>query len=75
MAWAKRLAGYSLVTSIGGVSFTVFTYTDQLMLNTYMTPADVGIYYAYTMASVDVARWVFNVFNAVFFPHRIQAPR
>ncbi len=68
MAWAKRLAGYSLVTSIGGVSFTVFTYTDQLMLNRYMTAADVGIYYAYLTASVDVARWVFNIFNVVFFP-------
>lgn len=66
--WGKRLAGYSLVTSIGGVSFTVFTYTDQLMLNTYMTAADVGIYYAYLTASVDVARWVFNIFNTVFFP-------
>ncbi len=66
--WAKRLASYSLVTSIGGVSFTVFTYTDQLMLNSYMTSVDVGIYYAYLTASVDVARWVFNMFNAVFFP-------
>ncbi|PON15606.1 hypothetical protein C2W62_22865 [Candidatus Entotheonella serta] len=66
--WARRLASYSLVTSIGGVSFTVFTYTDQLLLNTYMTTADVGIYYAYLTASVDVARWVFNLFNAVFFP-------
>ncbi|WP_143301719.1 oligosaccharide flippase family protein [Candidatus Entotheonella palauensis] len=67
-AWAKHLMSYSLVTSIGGMSFTVFTYTDQLMLNTYMTAADVGIYYAYLTASVDVARWVFNMFNAVFFP-------
>ncbi len=68
LAWAKRLGRYSLATSLGGVSFTVFTYTDQLMLNTYMTAADVGIYYAYLTASVDVARWVFNIFNAVFFP-------
>jgi len=67
-SWADRLARYSSYAIIGGVSFVFYTNIDKILINMYMTVADVGIYRAYYFASVGIAGLIFGIFNTVFFP-------
>jgi len=66
--WAGRLAGYGSYAIIGGVSYVFYTNVDKILINTYMTVADVGIYRAYYFASVGIAGLFFGIFKTVFFP-------
>lgn len=65
---ANPLIKYSLFAAIGGFSFAFYTNIDKILINKYMTVADVGIYRAYCLASINVAGILFNTFNIVFFP-------
>jgi len=66
--WANKLARYGGYAIIGGVSYVFHTNIDKILINTYMTVADVGIYRAYYFASINVAGLSFGIFNTVFFP-------
>jgi len=66
--WANKLMRYSFWAAIGGVSFSIYTDIDKILINKYLTISDVGIYKAYYFASIDVAVLLFGIFNTVFFP-------
>lgn len=66
--WASTLAKYGMFALIGGLSFVFYTNIDKILINRYMTVADVGIYRAYYLASINVAGLFFGIFNTVFFP-------
>lgn len=66
--WASTLAKYGMFALIGGLSFVFYTNVDKILINRYMTVADVGIYKAYYLASINVAGLFFGIFNTVFFP-------
>jgi len=67
-SWANILTQYSMFAVIGGLTFVFYTNVDKIMINRYMTVADVGIYRAYYLASINVAGLFGGVFNTVFFP-------
>jgi O-antigen/teichoic acid export membrane protein len=66
--WVDKLARYGGYATIGGVSFVFYTNIDKILINMYMTVADVGIYRAYYFASVGITGLFFGIFNTVFFP-------
>jgi len=68
VAISKMLSKYSLMSALGGLSYTFYTNIDRIMISKYMTVTDVGIYAAYYMASVNVAGLFWGMFNLVFFP-------
>jgi O-antigen/teichoic acid export membrane protein len=53
---------------LGGASFVFYTNIDKILIYKYLTVADVGIYKAYYMSSINFARLLFGIFNTVFFP-------
>jgi O-antigen/teichoic acid export membrane protein len=67
-AWANTLIKYSMFGVIGGLSYVFYTNTDRILINKYMTVADVGIYKVYYMSSINTSGLIFGVFNTVFFP-------
>lgn len=67
-SWANTLAKYSVFAIIGSLSFVFYTNIDKILINRYMTIADVGIYRAYCLASINVAGLFWGMFNIVFFP-------
>lgn len=67
-SWADRLTRYGSYAIIGGVSFAFYTNIDKILINKYMTVADIGIYGAYYFASMNVAGLFSGIFNTVFFP-------
>ena len=66
--WAKKLLHYSTFASVGGLSYVFYTNIDKILINTYMTLADVGIYRAYTYASMSIIGAISGIFITVFFP-------
>ncbi len=66
--WAKTLTGYSMFAAIGGLSFVFYTNIDKILINKYLTVADVGIYRAYFVASVNITVLLWAMFNTIFFP-------
>jgi O-antigen/teichoic acid export membrane protein len=67
-SWADTLTRYGVFAIIGGLSFAFYTNFDRILINRYMTVADVGIYRAYYMASINVMGVLSGVFVTVFFP-------
>jgi O-antigen/teichoic acid export membrane protein len=66
-SWAKKIVHYSLLALPGGVAGT-FMGVDRILINKFMTTADVGIYNAY-FVSITVAVMLWMVINAAFFPY------
>ena len=67
-SWAKKIVHYSLLALPGGVAAT-FMGVDRLLINKFMTTADVGIYAAYFLPSITVAVLLWMIINAAFFPY------
>lgn len=67
-SWVNTLTKYGMFATIGGVSFTFYTNIDKILINKYMTIADVGIYMAYYFASINVLALFSGIFITVFFP-------
>jgi O-antigen/teichoic acid export membrane protein len=59
---------YSLLALPGGVAAT-FMGVDRILINKFMTTADVGIYNAYFLPSITVAVLLWMIINAAFFPY------
>jgi O-antigen/teichoic acid export membrane protein len=66
--WGSRLTKYSVLAAIGGLSFSIYTNIDKILINKYMMPTDVGIYKAYYLASINMAGLFWRIFNVVYFP-------
>jgi O-antigen/teichoic acid export membrane protein len=67
-SWAKKIMHYALLSLPGGVAVT-FMYVDRVLINKFMTTADVGLYNAYFMPSIIVALILWSIINAAFFPY------
>lgn len=67
-SWLSTLWKYSSVTVIGGLSFTLYTNIDRIMINYYMDVESVGVYGVYYYASFTVLTLVSGIFTTVFFP-------
>lgn len=66
--WARTLLRYSSLTIFSGISYMLYTNIDKVLINKYMTVTDVGIYNAYTYASINLFNIVSGIFITVFFP-------
>jgi O-antigen/teichoic acid export membrane protein len=66
--WGSQLTKYSILAAIGGLSSSIYTNIDKVLINKYMTPTDVGIYKAYYLASINMAGLFLRIFNVVYFP-------
>lgn len=67
-SWADRLARYSSYAIIGGVSSAFYLNIDKILINRYMTIADVGVYRAYSYSFITLIMLFIGVFVTVFFP-------
>jgi len=67
-SWLPILWKYSSVAVIGGLSFTLYTNIDRIMINYYMDVESVGIYGVYYYASFTVLTLISGIFTTVFFP-------
>jgi O-antigen/teichoic acid export membrane protein len=67
-SWAKKIMHYSLLALPGAVAGT-FLGVDRLLINKFMTTADVGIYNAYFLPSISLMVILWGVCNAAFFPY------
>lgn len=65
---AKNLVSYGLYASLGGLSSVFYGNIDKLIINQYLTTADIGIYRAYSFASINLIGLFIGMFVAVFFP-------
>ncbi len=71
-SWAKKITHYSLLALPGAVAGT-FMGVDRILINKFMTTADVGIYNAYFLPSITVAVMLWAIFNAAFFPYACKS--
>jgi O-antigen/teichoic acid export membrane protein len=62
------LTGYSLFAAVGGLSFVFYTNIDKILINKYLSVAEVGIYRAYFVASINITVLLWAMFNTIFFP-------
>jgi len=65
-SWAKKIMRYSLIIFPGAVAATSLG-VDRILINKFMTTADVGIYNAYFLPSITVAVMLWTIINAAFF--------
>jgi O-antigen/teichoic acid export membrane protein len=59
---------YAVIALPGGVA-GAFMGVDRILINKFMTTADVGIYSAYFLPSITVSIVLWTIFNAAFFPY------
>ena len=67
-SWLSIIWKYSSFAVIGGISFTLYTNVDRIMINYYMDTESVGIYGVYYYASFTILTLISGVFTTVFFP-------
>lgn len=66
--WAGRLASYGSYAIIGGVSSVFYSNIDKILINKYMSVADVGIYMAYSYSIITILMLFIGIFVTVLFP-------
>jgi O-antigen/teichoic acid export membrane protein len=66
--WANTLTKYGAFGLIGGASSAFYLNIDKILINRYMTLADVGIYKAYYFAFINNVIMFVGIFITVFFP-------
>lgn len=66
--WLPTLWKYSKFAVIGGLSFTIYTNFDRLLINHFLSVEDVGIYSVYYLASFGMITILLNIFTTVLFP-------
>ena len=67
-SWANTLTKFAIYSIIGSLIFILYTNINQIFINMYMSTEALGIYNAYSFASINTAAIFFNIFNSVFFP-------
>jgi O-antigen/teichoic acid export membrane protein len=67
-SWASQLTRYSSFALLGGISAVFYSNIDKLLINRYMTVADIGIYWAYNYSFTMALMFLFGIFESVFFP-------
>ena len=67
-----QLTKYSLFCVVGATSYTVYSNISQVLIHIYMTPRDLGIYGAYSLAAISVTSLMLSTFITVFFPTASQ---
>ena len=65
---AKKIMHYSLLALPGALAGS-FMGVDRILINKFMTTADVGIYNAYFLPSITLATLLWTIINAAFFPY------
>jgi O-antigen/teichoic acid export membrane protein len=66
--WTKVLIKYAVYAVISSVSYVFFSNIDKIMINKYLSIADVGIYNAYFIGSFNTISILWSLFNTIFFP-------
>ncbi|NQE54741.1 hypothetical protein C5S29_14215 [ANME-1 cluster archaeon GoMg3.2] len=66
--WAGKLASYGSYAIIGGVSSVFYSNIDKILINKYMSVADVGIYRAYNYSIITILMLFIGIFVTVLFP-------
>jgi O-antigen/teichoic acid export membrane protein len=66
--WAKKLITYSAFAAPGVIA-SAFLGVDRILINIFLTTADVGIYAAYYLPSITIALMLWGILNAAFFPY------
>ncbi len=66
--WTKKIVKYSSFAFPGAIA-GAFMGVDKLLINTFMTTVDVGIYSAYFLPSMTIALMLSGIINATFFPY------
>ena len=65
--WSRKILNYSAV-AFPGILAGALMGVDKVLVNKFMTTADVGLYSAYFLPSISIALMVWGIFNAAFFP-------
>jgi len=73
-AKSRRLLGYGVIASGGGVAVALLQSVGKLTANRFLPLADVGVLSAYMAASVQMALYFLTPVTQVFFPIASRAP-
>ena len=65
----KVVLHYCMYAIVGGVSGVLLNVANRIILNFYFDFSIVGLYSAYSMASIGVFGQLINVFSTVFLPY------
>jgi len=65
---ANTLIRYGLFIALETLSIALLLSISKILINKYLTPADVGIYNAYYYASIILAGFFATIFQVVYFP-------
>jgi len=63
-----KLLNYGKFAVLGGISGIALNNIDKLVINKYMSLADVGTYSVYLSSSTFVGGYILQIFTQVFFP-------
>lgn len=66
--WAKTLSKYSMFMVFADLSFVIHGNIDKVFINKYLQIEDVGIYNAYSYASINLINILLGIFITAFFP-------
>ncbi len=72
--WMNRLMKYAAYGTMGVASGVILTSVDKILINRFLTMADVGIYQAYSTASLSIVAMAVTVFATIFFPTASKYP-
>jgi O-antigen/teichoic acid export membrane protein len=72
--WAYRLLKYGSYSFLGGVSSVFYYNIDKILINRYMTTADVGLYVVYNYSFTLAVLFPLAIFETVFFPFASKYP-
>ncbi|MSU54407.1 MAG: glycosyltransferase [Candidatus Staskawiczbacteria bacterium] len=67
-AWAKKLVHYGSYGVFSSIAGAVSSNFDKIVINHFLSPAEIGLYGAYSAAFVVPIFFLFGMFNAVFYP-------
>ena len=67
-SWVNILTTYSMFAVINQLSHVFYSNIDKILIGRYMTIADVGIYKAYYMASIDILTLITGMVITIYFP-------
>jgi O-antigen/teichoic acid export membrane protein len=68
MFWSKRITRYVLII-VPGAFAASFMHIDRILINKFLTAADVGIYNAAFLPSMTLAAMLWGIVNTGFFPY------
>ncbi len=66
--WAEKLLRYGAYGVLSSIAGAISANFDKLVINRFLSPAEIGIYGAYSAAFIVPVFFLFGMFNAVFYP-------